>query len=126
MALYKGFSTINSKSQKKFVLTDHDLIKQDLLNAFNIHLGSVPMQPTVGCIIWQMLFENLTQAQLDDISANVTSIVNSDPRINLQGLDISTQDNTLTITLTLLYVATNQVETMRVNFNSANQTAVYY
>lgn len=123
--IYKGFSTVSSDAQKKFVLVNKKLIKQDLINALNIRPGSVVMQPTVGCIVWQSLFEQLTQTLMNDIAANITSIVNNDPRLNLQKLDISQNQNTITITMTLLYVDTNEVEQMVVNFNGQAQSVSY-
>lgn len=125
-AVYKGFSTVSSDAQKKFVLTDRKLIKQDLINALNIRPGSVVMQPTVGCIVWQMLFEQLTQTAMNDIAANITSIVNNDVRLNLQKLDVSQNQNSIIITMTLLYVNTNEVEQMVVNFSGQTQSASYY
>ena len=124
--MYKGFSTVASTAKKKFTLTDKSLIKQDLLNAFNIRLGSVPMQPQIGCIIWDMLFENMTKTQLNDVAENVTNIVSADPRLRLQKLDVSTTNNTLTVTLKVSYVTTNEVETMKINFNSQNSMAAFY
>lgn len=123
--MYNGFSTID-KSSRNFVLKDKKLIKRDLLNALNIRLGSVVMQPTVGCLIWQYLFGQLTQTAAADITANLTSIVNNDPRINLQSIDISQVENGITITMIILYVLTNEVETMKVNFNAQNESAAYY
>lgn len=123
---YRGFSTVSSDAQKKFVLTDNKLIRQDLLNALNIRLGSLVMQPTVGCIVWNVLFENITPSLIEDISTNITGIVNNDPRLNLQSLDITSLDNSITITMKLLFVLTNEVDIMTVTFNSQNSSASYY
>ena len=110
MSIYNGFSTISSKSQKKFVLTDNDLIKQDLLNAFKVRRGTRVMQPNFGCIAWEKLFETITPSDVQDISENFTAIVNNDPRVNLISIDVNPSINNLTITLLLRYVSTNQLE----------------
>ena len=47
---YKGFST-NNRS-KKFRVTDFELVKQDLINHFNIRKGEKLMNPNFGTIIW--------------------------------------------------------------------------
>ena len=57
---YKGFSTI-SPDAENFALFDFDLIKQDLLNHFNIRQGERLMNPKFGTIIWDLLFEPLTE-----------------------------------------------------------------
>ena len=56
MTTYIGFSTINQN--KKFTLTDYDLIQRDLLNAFSIRQGELPGRPGYGTVIWNFLFEN--------------------------------------------------------------------
>ena len=59
VTLYKGFSTINRS--KKFRATDVDLVKQDLMNHFSVRKGEKLMQPGFGTIIWDLLFEPLTE-----------------------------------------------------------------
>ena len=49
MPTFIGFNTINQN--KKFTLVDFDLIKIDLLNAFNIRQGELPGRPAYGTII---------------------------------------------------------------------------
>ena len=56
MATFVGYSTINRN--KQFTLVDDDLIKRDLLNAFNIRQGELVGRPGYGTIIWSFLFEN--------------------------------------------------------------------
>jgi hypothetical protein len=46
MATFIGYSTINQ--YKKFTLTDGELVKRDLLNAFNIRQGTLPGRPDYG------------------------------------------------------------------------------
>ena len=119
MAIYYGFSTISAKSQKKFVLTDNDLIKQDLLNVLMTRRGAMVMQPNYGCIIWEKLFENISPSDVQDISQNITSIVNNDPRVSLVSMDINPTGNDITVTLVLRYVSTNETEQMIIIFNQA-------
>lgn len=116
MAIYRGFSTVSSNSQKKFVLTDNDLIKQDLLNAFKVRRGSRVMQPNFGCIVWEKIFENISPSDVDDIVANMKSIVNNDPRVSLVSIDVNPSVNDLVVTLVLQYTSTNQLEQMTIIF----------
>jgi phage baseplate assembly protein W len=46
---------------KKFRVTDAELVKQNLYNHFNVRKGEKLMQPNFGTIIWNMLFEPLTE-----------------------------------------------------------------
>jgi phage baseplate assembly protein W len=117
MATYKGFSTVSNLSQKKFVLTDNDLIKQDLLNVLKVRRGSRVMQPNIGCLAYERLFEIISPYDVQDISDNIKSIVSNDPRISLVSLDITPLENNITCTLVLKYTQTNQLDQMIITFN---------
>ena len=56
MPTFIGFNTINQN--KKFTLVDFELIKRDLLNAFNIRQGELVGRPAYGTSIWDFVFEN--------------------------------------------------------------------
>ena len=56
MTTFVGFNTINQN--KKFTLIDTELIKRDLLNAFNIRQGELVGRPGYGTVIWDYVFEN--------------------------------------------------------------------
>lgn len=122
MSTYRGFSTVSSNSQKKFVLTDAALIKQDLMNAFQTRRGSRVMAPNFGCVVWEKLFETISATDVEDISSNITNIVNSDPRVNLVSLDVNPTGNNIIVTLVLKYASTNQLEQMIVNFSATADT----
>ena len=55
MTTFVGFNT--QGQYKKFTLTDFELIKRDLLNAFNIRQGQLPGRPGYGTVLWDYLFE---------------------------------------------------------------------
>ena len=115
MALYKGFSTISGTTQ--YTLTDFALVKQDLLNHFNIRRGEKLMNPTYGTIIWDVLFDPFDAATKQTIVDDVKRIVASDPRIGVQNLVITEYDRGIQIELNLVFVQTNQVDTLRVQFD---------
>jgi phage baseplate assembly protein W len=73
--MYKGFSTV-STSTESFNLYDLDLIKQDLLNHFHIRQGERLMQPSFGTVIWDLLFEPLTEQVKELILQDVNQIIN--------------------------------------------------
>ena len=64
MPTFIGFSTINQN--KKFTAVDFELIKIDLLNAFNIRQGELVGRPGYGTVIWSYLFENQTEETEDE------------------------------------------------------------
>ena len=82
---YKGLSTVNSDNTS-YALYDIGLIKQDLLNHFHIRQGEKLENPEFGTIIWDVLFEPMTDSLKEAIINNVTEIVNGDPRVTASAI----------------------------------------
>jgi phage baseplate assembly protein W len=117
--MYKGFSSVNSKSEN-FVLYDFDLIKQDLINHFYIRQGERLMQPNFGTIIWSLIFEPLTEQLKDLILQNVNEILNYDPRVQASNVVITPYDTGLQIEATLKYIPYNIQQNLQLKFDQAN------
>jgi len=116
---YRGFSTIESDVRNS-VLYDLALIKQDLINHFHIRKGEKLENPDFGTIIWELLYEPLTD-QLKTLLVNdVTQIVNSDPRTKVIKTIVSQKDNAIQIEVTLNYLPYNIQETMQFRFDQKN------
>ena len=69
MTTYIGFNTINQN--KKFTLTDFELIQRDLLNAFSIRQGELPGRPSYGTTVYEYLFENQDEQMKKDINDEI-------------------------------------------------------
>lgn len=119
MATYKGFSTINLLSQKKFKLTDLELIKQDLFNRLNTRRGERVMLPAEGCIIWELINDPFTATVKQQIKDDLTNIINADPRLQLQSLELKPNEDagTLIVEVNVFYSLTNQVELLTILFD---------
>jgi phage baseplate assembly protein W len=119
MALYRGFSTVNELSQKKFVLTDYELVKQDLINRFNTRKGSRVMLPNEGCIVWELMFEPLTTEVKQAMLENLVTIISQDPRLELVDIVLidQTDTNSITFELAVNTVGGDQTQVMRVLFD---------
>jgi len=119
MATYRGFSTVNDLSQKKFILTDYELVKQDLLNSFNTRKGSRVMQPQEGCIVWELMYEPLTEEIKQAMLENLIFIISQDPRLQLVDITLIDQadTNSITVELAVNTVAGDQTEVMRILFD---------
>jgi phage baseplate assembly protein W len=118
--LYKGFSTYNRT--KKFRLTDHELIKQDLFNNFNVKKGEKLMQPNFGTIIWNMMFEPLTEETRSLMVDDVKRIVAYDPRTRATNVIVTQFEYGIQIEIELLFIDTNQVDVLAFNFDNQSQT----
>ena len=120
MALYKGFSTYNR--QKKFRVADFDLVKQDLLNHFNIRKGEKLMNPEFGTIIWNMIFEQFTEDIKNAIVDDVKRIAAYDPRISVSNVFITEYEYGLQIELMLTYIQSNTAGVMKLQFSKDNKS----
>jgi hypothetical protein len=116
MSTYRGFSTIGNEF-KTVTTTDFELAKRDLMNNFNVRKGERVMRPEFGCVIWDMLFEQLTEAAHSTIIDNVTAIALSDPRLDVVSVLPTTYEHGIQILISLRYVPTDQVESMLYTFN---------
>src|SRR6056300_523514 len=103
---YRGTSTVN-RENSGFALYDLPLIKQDLINHFHIRQGEKLENPTFGTIIWDILFEPLTESLKEAIIADVTRIVNYDPRVSVSSVLIDAYETGLQITCELTYLPYN-------------------
>ena len=117
--LYKGFSS--QQSSKNYRLYDIDLVKQDLINHFYIRKGEKLENPDFGTVIWDMLFEPFTPDVKEIIAKDVEAIVNYDPRISVQEVQIDSTDQGMRIQVELIYRPFNITEKMSLNFDKTNR-----
>ena len=115
---YKGFSTASGLGT--FSIYDIQCIKQDLLNHFHVRLGERLEQPEFGTIIWDVLFEPLTEELRTLIIKNVEAIVNYDPRIRADQIIVSTYEHGIQIECVLVYYPYNIQEAMQLRFDRDN------
>lgn len=118
--LYRGFST--QTSGKKFRLADFNLVRQDLINHFHIRKGEKLMNPEFGTIIWNVLFEPMTEEVRRVIVDDVKKIVSYDPRLAVDQVTLDEFDHGLQIEIDLRYVTTDQRTTLRLQFDRDQQT----
>jgi phage baseplate assembly protein W len=117
--MYKGFSTVNTTTEN-FMLYDFELIKQDLINHFYTRQGERLMNPQFGTIIWDLLFEPLTEQIKDLILQNVNEIVNYDPRVQANDVIVTAYDQGIQIQYTLKYIPYNIQQTLQLRFDQQN------
>ena len=123
MTTFIGFNTINQ--YKKFTLTDFDLIKRDLLNAFNIRQGQLPGRPAYGTTIWSYVFENQTETTETAILAEIQRVAGGDPRIYISDIQTYPQENGILIEIQLTVVPTQNAEILSIFFDQQQRVASY-
>jgi len=115
--MYKGFSTVGRT--KKYRLIDHELIKQDLVNHFHIRKGEKLMNPNFGTIIWNVLFEPMTDDLKAVIVADIKQVASYDPRLSVDNVVITEFEQGIQVELELRYIQTNQTNLMNLRFDGA-------
>jgi phage baseplate assembly protein W len=119
---YKGFSS--KETAKNYKLYDIDLVKQDLLNHFYIRKGEKLENPAFGTVIWDMLFEQFTEDVKNIIAKDVEDIINFDPRIAVNEVQIDSTDQGIRIQADIVYIPFNVNERMTFNFDKTNSTVI--
>ena len=121
MSTFIGFNTQNQ--YKKFTLVDTELIKRDLLNAFNITQGQLPGRPGYGTILWSFLFESQDQTTMSQIIKEVQRVVGGDPRVNLIDAQIYPQQNGVLIELEVQFAPNSNAQLLSVFFDQQQRIA---
>lgn len=116
---YKGFSTV-SPSTENFALYDFELIKQDIINHFHIRQGERLMNPEFGTIIWDLLFEPLTDDVKYTITENVNEIINYDPRVVADQVIVTAYESGIQIRCVLKYTPYNLQQQLELRFDQTN------
>lgn len=115
---YKGFSS--KETSKNYKLYDIDLVKQDLINHFYIRKGEKLENPEFGTVIWDMIFEQFTEDVKTIIAKDVEDIINYDPRIAVNEVQVDSTDQGIRIQADIVYIPFNVNERMTFNFDRAN------
>ncbi len=115
---YKGFSS--KESSRNYKLYDIDLVKQDLMNHFYIRKGEKLENPEFGTVIWDMLFEQFTEDVKNIIAKDVEDIVNYDPRLIVNEVQIDSTDQGIRIQADVTYIPFNINERMTFDFDKNN------
>lgn len=123
MTTFVGFNTIDQ--YKKFTLVDLELIKRDLLNAFNIRQGQLVGRPGYGTTLWDYLFENQTQVTEQIIIDEVQRVAGGDPRLYIADVQLFPQLNGMLIQIDLTAVPSTDIERLSIFFDQLQRRASY-
>jgi phage baseplate assembly protein W len=115
MATFIGFSTVNRN--KQFVVTDFELIKIDLLNAFNIRQGEVVGRPEYGTVIWNYLFENQLEETEQALYQEIQRVCGGDPRVYVNSINLFPQQNGILIEVDLMVVPSTDAKRLSIFFD---------
>jgi phage baseplate assembly protein W len=120
------FIGFNTQGQfKKFTLTGFELIKRDLLNAFNIRQGQLPGRPEYGTTLWDFLFENQVEEIQQGIQSEVQRVAGGDPRIYINDVQIYPQENGILLEVELTVLPSTDAERLSIFFDLLQRRASF-
>jgi len=112
---FKGFSS--RADQNNFKLYDFALIKQDLINRLSVRKGERVENPEFGTIIYDVLFEPLTDIVKEAVAEDITANLNADPRLETEDIVVSEFEHGIAVQATIRYVPYNIVEKLTFSFD---------
>ena len=114
--IFRGHSTVG-RTFADSKLYDIELVKQDLLNHFNILKGEKLENPEFGTNIWLYLFDPLDDELKAAVIEDVEEIINYDPRVELDKVEINQYEHGLSVRVSVLYTGYGLGETMDMLFD---------
>ena len=117
---YKGFSTYKKQFSNSFTLSGFELAKQDLVNHFNIRKGEKLMNPDFGSIVWDALYEPLTDEIVEEIEEDIKSIIGYDPRLEAESILLEQYENGLLLEVQVKYIPDQILGSLLFDFNSTS------
>lgn len=123
MTTFIGFNTQNQF--KKFTLTDRELIKRDLLNAFNIRQGQLVGRPAYGTSLWDNMYEPQSEETRAIITKEIQRVVGGDPRLQITTIDIFPQENGILLQVEVIFVPGTVAEGLAIFFDQQSRSASY-
>lgn len=113
--VYKGFSS--NRPSQNFKMYDFDCVRQDLLNQFNTRKGERVMDPSFGTVIWDAIFEPLTEAAKNAIADDIREILNKEPRIEPEAVKVDEYASGILLEITVRYKVTDQRSNIKLSFD---------
>lgn len=121
LPIYRGFSTANFLTgARTLLLTNKDLVKQDLLNHIYTIPGERPHLPNFGTRIPLLAFEPLDQKTLKIVEEDLRTVIDYDPRVRLMDMAVMAMpdNNAIVAFVDLLYVELDVQETLKLEFGT--------
>lgn len=114
---YKGFSFKNYQYDKSIVLTDVELVNQDILNHIFTRKGERVNMPTWGTLIPDLLFEQMDEEVVSFMEQEIRSVLLFDPRVQVLNLTVTPlYDRGIVVcTAVLRYIELNLEDRLDIN-----------
>jgi len=115
--IFRGHSSVG-RDFADTKLYDIELVKQDLLNHFNILKGEKLENPDFGTNIWLYLMDPLDDETRNAVIEEVEAIVNYDPRVEMDSIEVNDYEQGLQVKVSVVYTGYGLGESMDLLFDS--------
>jgi phage baseplate assembly protein W len=105
-------------------LYDFELIKQDLINRLSVRKGERVENPEFGTIIYDAIFEPLTEALRQAIADDITANLNADPRLSTKEINISEYEHGIAVECSLTYLPYDITEKLIFKFDENSSVSL--
>lgn len=119
---FTGFSTVD-RNLPPYTLTNIDLVKRDIQNHFSTPVGSRVMLPEFGTRIHELLFEPFDDYTRNAIIEDAVNVIDQEPRVELVNIDVTRDEHTLALLMTLLFKPENVASDLYVTFSLKDQSS---
>lgn len=120
--IYKGFSTKQYQHDKNFVMTDLELVKEDLVNHIFTRQGERLKMAQFGTRIPDLVFEPLTEDVTRIIYQELERVFTYDPRVQLVDMVVIPffDDGAVMAVADLNYIELNEKDrlSLRIEFDA--------
>jgi len=115
--LYRGYSTFEFQRNKSLNIKDVELVKLDIINHIFTPRGSRVMMPDFGSGIAELAFEPLDEDLVDEVYAELLTIIDYDPRVSIVNLSVTPDfdTNSVYVEARLFYIELNTVDDFELN-----------
>ena len=120
--IYRGFSS--KSDQTNYKLYYFELIKQDLINRLSVRKGERVENPEFGTIIYDAIFEPLTEALRQAIADDITANLNADPRLSTKEINISEYEHGIAVECSLTYLPYDITEKLIFKFDENSSVSL--
>ncbi len=117
--VYVGFSTVG-KREPSYRLVDIELVKQDLMNAFQTKKGERAMRPEFGTLIYDYLMDPFDETTKAAIVEDAIAVVRAEPRVQLVNIDVRELEYVLRVELQLNFIPQDVVDQLFIEYDRRN------
>ena len=115
--IFRGHSSVG-RDFADSKLYDIELVKQDLLNHFNILKGEKLENPDFGTNIWLYLMDPLDDETRNAVIEEVEAIINYDPRVEMDSIEVNDYEQGLQVKVSVIYTGYGIGESMDLLFDT--------